>query len=275
MAKVIRLMAMSSEPASSRPVSAFVGAPWRAFGWPQRLLATGFVAVWLIWVFDAINNLAPVRQGLAQHNGERVLTFEHSLHLAPEHALNTWLTSRAGLSQIVVFWYVNVHIVAILVVLAVVWWLRPDLLKALLATLMLVSVIALAVFWSFPTAPLRMLPGGYLDTVASAHHLPVWRLGATAVRSNQLCSMPSLHVACAVWCSIAIWQISRRGWARVGALIYPLLTTYAVMATANHYLADAVAGAAITLVVFFALNRLVDRAAGRNLQVDWQSSPLV
>jgi hypothetical protein len=29
-----------------------------------------------------------------------------------------------------------------------------------------------------------------------------------------------------------------------------------VMATANHYLADAIAGAVITLVVFFALNRL-------------------
>jgi hypothetical protein len=38
------------------------------------------------------------------------------------------------------------------------------------------------------------------------------------------------------------------------AVIYPFLTSFAVMATGNHYLADAVAGAAITLGVFFALS---------------------
>ncbi len=264
MARVIRLMGTRSELASSQATSTTAAiAPWSAFGWHRRLLATVFVALWLVWIFDAINNLAPVRQLSAQRNGARVLTFERSLHLAPEHTMNIWLAGHATLSQIVVFWYVNVHIGAILVVLATIWWLRPDLLKVLLTTLMAVSLVALAVFWSFPTAPLRMLPGGYVDMVASVHHLPVWHLGATAVLSNQLCSMPSLHVACAVWCSIAVWQMTRARWARALAVTYPLLTTYAVMATANHYLTDAVAGAAITLVVFFVLNWLLNRSAER------------
>ena len=142
-----------------------------------------------------------------------------------------------------------------LAVLAWLWWRRPDLLGVMRATLVTVTLIALVVFWSFPVAPPRMLPGGYIDLVAVVHNLPPWQLGAIALHSNQLCSMPSLHVAWAVWCSIALWRISERRLLRVLAVIYPFLTSFAVMATANHYLLDAVAGAAIALGVYFALNR--------------------
>jgi len=213
------------------------------------------IVAWLIWLFDAINNLAPVRQGLAEHDGQRVLDFERSLHLAPEHALNVWLAHRHTLSQIVVFWYENVHIVLTLAVFAWLWWRRADVLDVMRPTLVIVNLIALAVFWSFPTAPPRMLPGGYVDLVAVAQHLPPWQLGATALHSNQLCALPSLHIAWATWSSIAAWRLSERRWVRALALVYPLVTSYAVMATANHYLADCLAGAAIIATVYAVLNR--------------------
>ncbi len=219
------------------------------------------VVVWLIWLFDAINNLASVRQGLAERNGRSVLDLERSLHLDPEHALNAWLARRHTLSQIVVFWYENVHIVVTLAVFAWLWWRRSDLLGVMRATLVIVNLIALAAFWSLPVAPPRMLTGGYVDLVATVQHLPVWQIGATALHSNQLCSLPSLHIAWAVWCTIAVWHVTVRVWARTIALVYPLVTTYAVMASGNHFLADAVAGAAITLAVFLALSRGPLRAA--------------
>jgi hypothetical protein len=213
------------------------------------------LVAWLIWLFDALNNLAPVRQGLAERDGRQVLNLERSLHVASERALDTWLARHGTLSQIVVFWYENVHIAVTLAVLAWLWLRRPDLLGVMRATLAIVTLIALATFWSFPVAPPRMLPGGYPDLVALVHHLPPWQLGATVLHSNQLCSMPSLHVAWATWCAIALWRISSRAWLRALAVVYPLLTSFAVMATGNHYLADAVAGAAITLGVYFALSR--------------------
>jgi len=180
------------------------------------LLLDVILVAWLIWLFDAVNNLAPVRQGLAERDGEKVLDLERSLHLAPEHALDSWLAKHGKLSQIVVFWYENIHIAVTLAVLAWLWWRRPDLLGVMRATLVTVTLIALVVFWSFPVAPPRMLPGGYIDLVAVVHHLPPWQLGAIALHSNQLCSMPSLHVAWAVWCSIALWRLgtttSRTQW---------------------------------------------------------------
>jgi hypothetical protein len=219
------------------------------------LLVDLLVVAWLIYLFDALNNLAPVRQGLAERDGQSVLDFERWLHLAPEHALNVWLAHRHTLSQIIVFWYENVHIVVTLAVFAWLWLRRADLLGIMRPTLVIVNLIALAVFWSFPTAPPRMLPGGYIDLVAVTQHLPAWQLGATALQSNELCALPSLHIAWATWSSIAVWRLSERRWVRALALAYPLLTSYAVMATGNHYLADCVAGATITAVVYLVLNR--------------------
>jgi PAP2 superfamily len=219
------------------------------------LLVDLTIVAWLCWLFDAINNLAPVRQGLGVHNGNGVLDLERSLHLDPERALDTSLARHHALSEVVVFWYENVHIVVTLVVFAWLWWRRSDALGALRATLVVVNLIALAVFWSFPVAPPRMLSGAYVDLVARTDGLAVWQIGATALHSNQLCSLPSLHIAWATWSAIGVWQLSERHWLRALACAYPFVTTYAVLATGNHYLLDAVAGAAMTLGVYFPLRR--------------------
>ncbi|HUA75066.1 MAG TPA: phosphatase PAP2 family protein [Solirubrobacteraceae bacterium] len=215
------------------------------------------IVAWLCWLFDALNNLAPVRQGLAERNGRSVLDLERTLHLDPERALDRSLARHHLLSEIVVFWYENVHIVVTLVVFALLWWRRADALGVLRATLVVVNLIALAVFWSFPVAPPRMLSGAYVDLVARVNELPVWQIGATALHSNQLCSMPSLHIAWATWSAIGVWWLTRRRPLRALACVYPLLTTYAVMATGNHYLLDAAAGAGTTLAVYWLLNRPV------------------
>ena len=46
----------------------------------------------------------------------------HRGHLDPEHALDTWLAQRRTLSQVVVFWYENIHITVTLAVLCWLWW---------------------------------------------------------------------------------------------------------------------------------------------------------
>ncbi|MCY7301125.1 MAG: phosphatase PAP2 family protein, partial [Ilumatobacteraceae bacterium] len=49
----------------------------------------------------------------------------------------------------------------------------------------------------------------------------------------------------ALWCAIVIWQEvgGRRG--RVLAVLYPALTLFAIVVTANHFFLDAVGGALI------------------------------
>jgi hypothetical protein len=202
---------------------------------------------WLAWIFDAINDLAPVRQALAERHGHQLLDLERSLHLAPELSLNTWVASHHLLGQLSVYWYENVHAAVTFVLIGWLWWRRPDLLAPLRNTLIALNLIALAIFGSYPVAPPRMLAGGYVDLVQVVHHAAVWPLGATAAESNQLAALPSLHIAWAVWSTLALWRLSARAWVRGPALAYPVVTLLAVVGTGNHWLADGVLGAAITL----------------------------
>jgi PAP2 superfamily protein len=57
--------------------------------------------------------------------------------------------------------------------------------------------------------------------------------------------MPSLHVAWAAWCAAALVAATRSRWRHL-AWLYPAATTFVVLATANHFLADAATGLAVT-----------------------------
>jgi membrane-associated phospholipid phosphatase len=161
------------------------------------------------------------------------------------------------LSEVVVFWYENVHGAVTFAVLGWLWWRRPDILPPLRTAVLITTVVALTAFWSWPVAPPRMLTtDGYVDLVAAVHHLPVWQGGAVALEANQLAALPSLHIAWAVWAAVALWRLSSRRWLRRLAVAYPLVTAFAVMATGNHYLADAVLGAAITALAVLGADRL-------------------
>ena len=222
------------------------------------------LVVWMAWIFDAVNDLGPVRQHLAEHDGAAVLHVERSLHAAPELALNTWLAAHHVLSEIVVFWYVNIHGAVTFAVFGWLWWRRPDLLGQLSTPLVFIATVGLVVFWSLPVAPPRMLTtDGYVDLVAAVHHLPLWQGGATALDANQLCALPSLHLAWAVWATVAVWRMSARWWVRAAAVAYPFLTLIAVMATGNHYLADGVVGAAMTALAVVGADRLWARRRAR------------
>ena len=117
---------------------------------------------------------------------------------------------------------------------------------------MLVNVLGFLVFWRFAVAPPRMLPG-FTDVVASTHAFGSWHTGSLASHANQFAAMPSLHMAWAVWCALAVWRATERRWVRGLAVAYPCLTALAVLATGNHFLFDIFGGLAVlALAVFLA-----------------------
>lgn len=198
---------------------------------------------WLLWLYDAISNLAPLRLHQALANASGVFHVEQLLHLDPELTLDRWLASHHTLGLLLADYYDNAHFVVTLGLLGWLWWRRADLYRPLRNSLLLTNVIAFAVFWRYPVAPPRML-AGFVDVVSSTHAFGDWRDGPLASHANQLAAMPSLHMAWAAWCGLAIWRVSRRAWVRTAALLHPLLTALTVMATGNHFLVDLLAGLA-------------------------------
>ena len=90
-----------------------------------------------------------------------------------------------------------------------------------------------------------------MDIVEQVGGLGSWGHGTLINHADQLAAMPSMHLAWAVWCSLVLWRLSSPGWwrraARAVGTAYPLVTAFVVMATANHYLVDVLAGSACTV----------------------------
>jgi hypothetical protein len=216
------------------------------------------VIVWLLWVYDAVTNFAPLRLDVALKHARGVLSLERSLHMDPELSLDRWLAGHHTLGLILSDYYDNAHFVVTLGVLGYLWWRRADLYRPLRNSLVLVNVLAFIVFWCYPVAPPRMLDG-FTDVVASTGAFGSWHTGTLASHANQLAAMPSLHMAWAAWCGLAVWRISTRRWVRTVAVLYPCLTALAVLSTGNHFLLDVLAGL-LTLAVSMLIVELMRRS---------------
>jgi hypothetical protein len=205
------------------------------------------VIVWLLWVYDATTDLAPLRLNLALAHARGVLHLERTLHLDPELSLDRWLAGHHTLGLILSDYYDNAHFIVTLGVLGYLWWGRPDLYRPLRNALVLTNVLAFIVFWRYPVAPPRMLHG-FTDVVAASGAFGSWHTGSLASHANQLAALPSLHMAWAGWCTLAVWRMTTRRWLRALAILYPCITALAVLSTGNHFLLDVLAGL-LTLAV--------------------------
>jgi diacylglycerol O-acyltransferase len=211
------------------------------------------VIAWLCWVYDAINNLAPLRRTVALAHARGVLNLERSLHLDPERTLNHWLAGHHTLGLALADYYDNAHFVMTLGLLGWLWWRRADLYPPLRDTLVLINLLGFMVFWLYPVAPPRMLPG-FSDVVASTHAFGSWHTGSLATAANQLAAMPSLHIAWASWCVLVLWRCSRSAWIRGLGIAHLALTALAVLSTGNHFLLDALAGLLTTVLAVVCAN---------------------
>jgi hypothetical protein len=226
---------------------------------------------WLFWLYDVINDWAPIRQLLADRNAMGVLSLERSLHLDPELALNHWLAAHSVVAVPASYYYFFAHAVVTFALLAWLWWSSPALYARMRTQLVIINLIAFVVFWRYPLAPPRMFPAlGYHDVIATSHALLSWHSGVLVHDADQLAAMPSLHVAWAAWCGLALWQLYRRRAVAVLAIAYPLLTAFVVIATGNHYLLDVLAGFATVLAalaVHWALGRALALRQRRKVAV--------
>jgi membrane-associated phospholipid phosphatase len=198
-----------------------------------------------LWLYDRINNFSPLRQNLALDHGVDLVHLERRLHLDPELAINHWLARNVSLAKLVGDYYDLAHFGVTLALLAWVFWRRPRHYRLLRNALLGINAIGFVVFWLYPVAPPRMLTTfGFIDIVAVTHAVGAWSSGALASQANEFAAMPSLHVAWALWCAIAVWTATRNRPARAIAVLYAIMTGVVVIATGNHYFLDVVAGAA-------------------------------
>ncbi len=190
--------------------------------------------------------------GRAVAHGERLLRLERIAHLDPEHALNSLFTHASWLGIPACFCYASLHYLLTPGILIWLWRRHNGHYLFMRTWLMLSTLIGLIGFTLLPTAPPRLLPAGYRFSDTMAHYAWIgwWGADASAPKglghlTNEYAAMPSLHVGWALWCGVMLWRYGRNPLARAAGVAYPVVITLVVLGTANHYLADTLAGAAV------------------------------
>ena len=213
--------------------------------------------------YTAVRDTVPSHESSAVHRGTEVLHVESALHVDPEHTLNTFLASHPLVANVSDYYYAALHFVIVIAVLIWLYRRAPASARRWAAAWYAMNIIAVLVFWLWPLAPPRLVPGaGFVDTVVHFHTWGSWDSSSVASASNQYAAMPSLHTGWALWSGLAIFAFARHRWVRAVGLLYPFLTGVVVLSTANHYLFDVLAGA-LTCLTGFAAVWLVLRASGR------------
>jgi membrane-associated phospholipid phosphatase len=84
--------------------------------------------------------------------------------------------------------------------------------------------------------------------------------GPTSSFLNFYAAIPSMHVCFSIMIGWPMMRLVSRRTAKIAWGLYPLVTTFVVVATGNHYLLDVILGAATAGVSGLAAQRLLARA---------------
>lgn len=202
------------------------------------------VGIVLFWNFayESLRSATPTRKVAAFENADAVEALGRALRIDWELTLNRLFLDHTWLADFSSYWYQLAHETVTVGTLIWLWRSHARVYRPLRTTLVGISVISLVAYRFYPLAPPRFALDGAVDTML-AH--PVLFAGWDSITglSNLYAAMPSIHVAWAVWCALA-WNVaSTHPWRR-WLWAYPAVTTVAVVGTANHYVLDAVIGAA-------------------------------
>lgn len=225
---------------------------------------TGFREVLLIAgvysLYDFTRFLVEGESGAAFAHGHSILRIEKTIGLAPEHALNKLFSAHLALGLSADYMYATLHYLVTPMVLIWLWRRHGPAYSSARSVLMVATILGLVGFSLLPVAPPRMLPG-FIDTMAKFSHDGWWGSAASAPRglggdTNQFAALPSLHVGWALWCGWQLVRYGRHRVTRVLGVLYPLVLSIDVMATANHYLIDVVAGVADVCIAYLIVRLL-------------------
>jgi hypothetical protein len=254
-------------PAATRP---------RLRWWREVLYVLAFYGVYTVVRNRGLDVNSHVQ---AYHNGLRVIRAEKFLHSFHEKWVQDLFYPSA--KWFLEFWnvfYGSAHF--IVTVVALVWLFRrkPSRYPLWRNTLAFTTLFALIGFAFFPLMPPRLLDVappigagqhyGFVDTLQVVGGLWSFDSGTMHKISNQYAAMPSLHFGWSSWCACVLFPMIRRRWLRAVIVVYPFITLFAIVVTANHYWLDAAGGAAVFGAAFVLSRWFTPRISGAVNQAD-------
>ncbi|HTY72120.1 MAG TPA: phosphatase PAP2 family protein [Actinomycetes bacterium] len=235
-------------------------------------------------LMGGLYGLYTLARDMAMHNLDRATDFAHQLvalerllAIAIEPQVNHWVDARAWIAVPLCFWYASLHYLVTPFVLVLVARKRPDLYGSARTSVVLATLVALALYWTLPTTPPRLLGDGqYVDTM---QHYASWgwwgnqgSAPGPASWTNEYAAFPSMHAGWATWVAIQLTRMYPRRWPAVAGWLYLMGTAFVVIGTGNHYVIDVIAGVLIVVMCHLVSLRIPSRYL---MLGTWESQALV
>lgn len=183
---------------------------------------------------------------------------EQWLHSFVEADVQSWAIAGQWPIESASWIYANVHFKGSLIALAAIYFAHRGSFCFVRNMLIVGMVISLVAYAAYPAAPPRLLGElGFADTAGVTGQAPPPLTPDPLF--NPYAAVPSMHVGFALMLGWSLAVLVRRWILRLPLALYPLVITFAVVATGNHFWLDAAAGALVAAAsagVAVALGRL-------------------
>ncbi|EAW11930.1 phosphatase PAP2 family protein [Aspergillus clavatus NRRL 1] len=188
---------------------------------------------------------------LAQHHAQQILGLEHVFHIDVELAVQQFVLNRVPwlTSFLARVYYSHIVLGVIFLVYGYTFFQR-DRYQEVRRTLALENVIAFAVLTLWRCSPPRLLPEvfGFIDVLHSNTAGSAWTQNKFQLT---IAAMPSLHFGNSVLIALCLLRHSPHWPIRCIAPIWPIMMGLTIVATANHFILDAVVGVCVTLTAYW------------------------
>jgi hypothetical protein len=222
-----------------------IGKRWSRFISAAAFETAIVCALFALW--QAANQLTRGHTTGGLERGRAIWHAERWMHMLNELAVQNWIIDHPRIVKASNYYYDTMHLT--LMVVFLIWlWLRHrdrypyfrNMIAAFTAMSLLIQMIAVA--------PPRLIGGtGMIDT-AQVYGQSVYAVFGDL--SDQYAAMPSIHVGWAILISYAVVKVSpsRFRWL---AILHGAITSFVVVATANHYWLDGIAAVALLVVAHY------------------------
>jgi hypothetical protein len=212
------------------------------------------------YLYRIVRGAVDGRATASYEHARDIIDLERTLHTFVEPSVQAWASGKSWLIDTASWMYVNSHFTITVASLIFIYLFRNESFYFVRNMFCVAMLIALVGYLAFPTAPPRFMPEwGFSDSVAQLTGVTDSGSSANALY-NPFAAIPSMHVAFSLMIGFSMIGMIRRRWAQVLWACYPLVVTFVVVATANHWWFDAFLGALTAAASAWTARALLARA---------------
>ena len=230
----------------------------------RDLLEAAIVAVAFLLYFG-VRGAVVDRPEVAYWNARDVIDAQRALGFFWEDEMNAWLADRHTFAQVMNIVYFYLHFPLIIAFGIWLYYFRRERYTLVRDMFLASGTIALVIYWLYPVAPPRELPGlaqqydpnappyilAFFDTMKEYLGY-AYDTQSTSWFVNPYAAMPSLHFGWDLLLGIGIvyafWGTRWAWFALPIAVFLPISQIFSITLTANHFFLDAAAGGVVALM---------------------------